>query len=192
MNLTLSFNSYAQIVNRGFTLIELLITMAVAGILTAIAIPSYQSFVLNDRDATQINSLVYSLNYARSEAVKRNIATGVMVCPSTDGQVCNNTAAWSGGWIVTYVDPATLTATVLQSVPALAGSNTLSATGAAASGITFNSTGAVSPLPTTLAVKICDTRGSAFARDVEVNAVGRVGSSRNPGQDASGAALTCP
>lgn len=177
---------------RGFTIIELMVAVTVAGILAAIAIPAFNSFVLNDRDASQINSLVYSFNYARSEAVKLNIPNGVTVCPATAG-ACNNSTAWSGGWIVTYVDTtvAPPAARVLQSVPALAGNNVLTATGAAATGITFRSTGAVA-LQQTLAIKVCDTRGGAYAHDVEVNVVGNVATSQKPGFDAKGAALACP
>jgi type IV fimbrial biogenesis protein FimT len=166
----------------GFTLIELLVTMLVAGILVAIAVPAFNNFVLNDRDIGQANSLVSSLNYARSESIKQNIAGGVTVCPSVDGAACAG-AAWSQGWIVTNA-----TGTVLSAVPALAGSNTLTATGSP-SGVTFASTG----LPSgQLTIRICDTRGAAFARDVEVNAAGRVAASATPGQTVSGAPLVCP
>jgi type IV fimbrial biogenesis protein FimT len=168
-------------------LIEILVTVTVAGILLSLAVPAFSSFVLNDRDAAQINSLAGSFNYARSEAVKRNTAGGIMVCPSTDALTCTGTP-WSGGWIVlnlTATDPPPL---VLQAVPELNGTNTLKAVGAAA-GITFLSSGLVSA-PLTL--QVCDRRGALYARDVEVNATGRVASSQTPGQSVSGAALACP
>ena len=155
----------------GFTLIELLVTMLVAGILVAIAVPAFNNFVLNDRDIGQANSLVSSLNYARSESIKQNIAGGVTVCPSVNATTCGGTD-WSQGWIVTNA-----AGTVLSAVPALAGGNTLTATGSPA-GVTFASTG----LPSgQLTIRICDTRGAAFARDVEVNAAGRVAASATPG-----------
>jgi type IV fimbrial biogenesis protein FimT len=163
----------------GFTLIELLVTILIAGILVAIGVPAFNSFVLNDRDIGQANSLVASLNYARSEAVKQNLTAGVTVCPSTDGATCGGTA-WSGGWIVLDAKGK-----VLSAVPALAGGNTLTPS----SGVTFQSNG----LPSgPLTIRICDSRGAAFARDVEVNAAGRVAASTTPGRSVAGTALACP
>ena len=170
---------------RGFTLVELLVTFAVAGILMAIAVPAFNSFVLNDRDIGQINSLVSSFNYARSEAVKR--AAGITVCPSVDGQTCSGGVNWSGGWIVTDNNPADQT---LQSVPALAGTNTVTVTGSA-TGITFQSSGLVTPSQLTT-ITICDVRGAAFARELEINATGRVVASQQNGQTVGGAPLACP
>jgi type IV fimbrial biogenesis protein FimT len=174
----------------GFTLIELLVAMGVAAILTATAVPAFRSFILNDRDSTQLNSLVYSFNYARSEAVKRDTAAGIIVCPSTDAATCNNTANWAGGWIVLDLNPAAGQPAILQTVPALAGTNTLGATGNA-TGITFVSSGMVTPQVLTT-IKICDTRGAAYARELEINQTGRIAASQTPGQTVAGAGLACP
>ena len=176
----------------GFTLIELLVAITVAGILAAIAIPAFNNFVMNDRDATQINSLASSLNYARSMAVKLNTQGGVEVCPSTDGQTCN-APNWGLGWVV--LDMTNPLAPVpLQAVPAFAGQNQVSATGAGALLIIFRSNGTVSTgaVNTAAQIKICDPRGGAFARDVEVSPVGSISSTQTPGTSAIGAALVCP
>ena len=179
---------------RGFTLIELMVTVAIGAILTAIAIPAFNAFVLNDRDSAQINSLVYSFSYARSEAIKRDLATGVTVCPSANGSTCSGTTAWSGGWLVVYTDPNTLRPVVLQAVPALAGSNRVTPAGGATTGITFLSSGMAAP-PTAqpLQIRVCDTRGASFARDVEVNIAGRMAASQKAGYAVDGTtALVCP
>ena len=109
---------------RGFTIIELMVTLAVAGMLTAMAVPAFNNFVLNDRDIGQINSLVASFNYARSEAIKLN-SGGVQVCTSVDGLSCNGGSNWNGGWIVKETLPNAPSATVVQYVPAFAGANTV-------------------------------------------------------------------
>lgn len=96
--------------SHGFTLVELLITIAILGILMAIALPSYQQFVLNTRMTTQANEFLTMLNFTRSEAVKRN--TRVTMCKSSDGTGCLVTAltaspaSWQPGWIV-FVDGST-------------------------------------------------------------------------------------
>ncbi|MEO7208967.1 MAG: GspH/FimT family pseudopilin [Steroidobacteraceae bacterium] len=177
---------------NGFTLIELLVSLTVAGILFAIAIPAFNSFVQNDRDTAQANSLVGSLSYARSEAVKRASPNGITVCPSLDGLQCDPAAvSWLEGWIVTYIDPVTpAKTTVLQAVPALNPINTVNPVVGPATGITFNSNGMAPLAP--LALRICDPRGAAFARQVEVNLTGRVAASQKPGFSVAGAALACP
>jgi len=172
-------------------------TIVVAGILLGIAMPAFRSFVLNDRDIGQINSLVSSLNYARSEAVKVASPTGITVCPSGGGTTCAPAAPWSGGWIVVDTNNADCGGAAcppLQSVPALVGSNTVTAVGGAAAGITFSSSGLVAGPPgTTLTIRVCDTRLAAFARDVEVNATGRVAASQKPGFAVDGVTpLVCP
>jgi type IV fimbrial biogenesis protein FimT len=186
---------------RGFTLIEILVTITVAGILLGIAVPAFQSFVQNDRDSGQAMSLVSSFNYARSEAIKRASPTGITVCPSAAGLACDaGSTAWSLGWIVIDTNAAdcapAAACTALQTVAALAGSNTLTAVGPAKTGITFLSSGLVTPAGANpaLTIRICDTRGASKARDVEVNSTGRIAasSSQTPGFSVSGAALVCP
>jgi type IV fimbrial biogenesis protein FimT len=57
--------------NTGFTLLELMITIAIAGILVGVAIPSFTSIITSNRLTAYANELVTALNLARNEAVKR-------------------------------------------------------------------------------------------------------------------------
>jgi len=81
--------------NQGFTLIELVMTMAIAGILIGIAIPSFNSTITSSRITSYANDLVSALNLARSEAVRR----GIQVTVSTNGTLTH----WESGWTV-FVD----------------------------------------------------------------------------------------
>ena len=66
----------------GFSLIELIITVAVISILATVALPSMQTYSMNDRLRTNVNILLGHLALARSEAVKRS--QQVAICSSAD------------------------------------------------------------------------------------------------------------
>lgn len=67
----------------GFTLIELVTALAVAGILVGLALPSMQNFVLQQRVKTTSFDIFTTLNFARSEAIKRN--ANVTITPTSSG-----------------------------------------------------------------------------------------------------------
>ena len=69
-------------------MVELLITLTIAGILAAAALPSYSSFVANQRIKTSSFEIMSALTLARSEALKRN--DNVVISPATGG--------WGNGW----------------------------------------------------------------------------------------------
>jgi type IV fimbrial biogenesis protein FimT len=75
---------------RGFTLIEVMITLAVAMVLLILALPSFRETAIRNNVKQINNTLIYSLNLARTEAVRRG----------TQVEVINlsGTADWSGGW----------------------------------------------------------------------------------------------
>jgi len=85
-------------INKGFTMLELMITLSIAAILAATAVPSFQSLMTQSQLTTQTNELVGSLHYARSEAVKRGMR--VTVCTSSDGLECKNGSGWQNGWLI--------------------------------------------------------------------------------------------
>ena len=80
--------------NSGFTIIELLITVAIAGTLLAIALPSYRNQVANNCLTANVNNLVTSLQLARSEATRRRATVFVTATSPTA------TNEFGAGWTV--------------------------------------------------------------------------------------------
>jgi type IV fimbrial biogenesis protein FimT len=58
--------------SAGFTLIELLIVVVLMAVLLGLAAPSVRQFMMDQRLKTTAVELVSTLNYVRSEALKRN------------------------------------------------------------------------------------------------------------------------
>ena len=78
---------------KGFTLIELLITVTLAGLLLTLALPNFTDLIAKYRLITATNEFITSLNFARSEAIKRGQP---VVVKKTNTQ-------WEEGWQV-FVD----------------------------------------------------------------------------------------
>ena len=87
-----------SIKSLGFTLVELMITLAIAGILVAVGIPSFNSTISDSRLTSYANEFVTALNLARSEAIKR----GIQVTVRRKGED-SDAGKWESGWDV-FVD----------------------------------------------------------------------------------------
>lgn len=79
-----------RLTNRhGFTLVEILTVVTIIGIMTAIAIPGFSTWIPNMRLKSDARDLYSNLQKAKLEAVKQNSCTGVVftpvVLPATGG-----------------------------------------------------------------------------------------------------------
>lgn len=79
---------------KGFTIVELMITLFVAAILVALAAPSFNRLLVDNRLTTEANLLLSSLQTARSEAAMRGVNVTLRITDGTPDRV------WEQGWIM--------------------------------------------------------------------------------------------
>lgn len=131
---------------RGFTLVELVITMLIAIILVAMAMPSFRELTIRNNVTEITNRLIHDLNLARSEAVRRGVQVELVNTSGGD--------SWTSGWVVkadSDPDPTkinTFPTLVSNAAGAPTGYSVCGkATGAASPGgdnnVIFNSTGSL-------------------------------------------------
>ena len=174
--------------STGYTLLELMITLTVAGILMGVAVPSFTSVIDSNRLTTYANDLVTALNYARSEAIKRNLR--ISLCKSTTGLSCTTSSNWAQGWIIftdrnnsaTYDSSKTLLRVQTNKA------NTANMVGdtSVANYVSYIATGK-SQLSTggfqAGVIKICDERIGNVGINLVLSSLGRVSTQKN---------ITCP
>lgn len=194
---------------RGFTLIELIVTLTVAGILTALAVPSFKTTIQNNRLVTQSNDLLSSLLYARSQAIgggaTQQSSSGknwsVEVCASSNADTCNS-SNWANGWVVigytsaptgaagTVTNIAPSASTLLHAYPALPSGTSLNGT-PFGSVITFASNGTVnSTITGSNYFILCDSRGVTYARAIYLGSSGEARVSTSAGKYLNGNSIT--
>ena len=140
--------------NHGFTLIELIVTLAVIGVLFAMAAPNLQTTIQGNRLSGQFNDMRGDFAFARNLAITRNVAVTISSNSGTD---------WSDGWVV--VAP-TGNARVSNTA------NNVVISSAIAS-LTYNPDGTAAVAAAT-AIKICDDRTGAYGKQLNIVFSGRV------------------
>jgi type IV fimbrial biogenesis protein FimT len=163
------------------------VTVAVAGTLLGLAVPSFTALMLNSRRTVTINNFVHSTFLARSSALEQGRT--VSICRSTDGETCStSTSDWQHGWMV-FVNTD-------RDEPAVRdeGENVLSVVGAQAMATITSNRPSYSFKPYYHGVVngtlvFCDRRGPAEARALIINHAGRP---RVSPLDSNGRRLRCP
>ncbi len=186
--------------HRGFTLIELMITLSVMALVLTLGVPNFRTTILDNRQVSELNSLIAALNLARSDAVARN--TWVSVSPISGSD-------WSNGWFVfvnrdgqnsfngtagTLCENSTDVTKdcELRTYPALPNGLTLRFP---RTRITFDSLGAAQGFTGTFV--FCDGRGAKAARGAILANNGRLKPTRDEDHDgyqdnSDGSHLSCP
>ena len=168
---------------RGYTAVELLFTMAIAALVTALAVPNFRDFIQNNRAAEEANALVGALALARNEAITRGVP--VTVCSSTDNENCADDPDWTTGWIVFTdavplvgsVDNAAQPDTVLRALPALRAGSDLAAD---ANFVSYTASGFLSTAnPVNFDLDIAECTGN-HNRTITVNLQGRASVAEAP------------
>lgn len=161
----------------GFTLIEVIIALVISAILFAVALPNFRSVIQNYRITTYTNDLVGDLNFARSEAIKRNVNVGILcitraavITPCTggaweNGRIIfvdqNNDNTWSSDEetlrIRSGIDETNIT---IHTPPPAPGMQTV---------YTFDRRGSLNAAAADVPFTICDDRGLSKAKRVIIN-----------------------
>lgn len=147
----------------GVTLVELMISVAIMGIVLAMGISGFSSWIRNSKVRTTAESIKNGLQLARAEVVRRNtlVRFQLTTTAGNDCQLSNSDA----NWVVSLTDPTNLCATapsdtvppqIIQMRPAAEGSGQASVvatevtsagvavpTPAFVGGVTFNGLGRV-------------------------------------------------
>ncbi len=162
---------------KGFTLIELMTTLAVAGVVLAVGVPSFRTYLLNNHQTSSVNDLATALQLARNNAISRRMT--VTVCKSNDGATCqtgSSSGDWSQGWMVftNLNGDTTLDAgddLLLRVHGALSGDATFIGKAKTANRVSFSPQGLSG---NNGSLVYCDSRGARHASGLVISTAGRV------------------
>ena len=167
--------------SAGFSLVELMIVLVIAAVLMSAGAPAMGSFLRNNRLQAGALDLLQSIQFARSEAVKRKVE--VVLCRSADPRAatpsCGGSAnTWTTGWLVfasgdtnnTYesANDELLRVGLPRSADVAIRTNSTSN-----QNLEFSADGTTDEGGSTARFAICDDRGGAFGYQIDVPGVGR-------------------
>ena len=154
---------------KGFTLLELMVTIGIAGILLAIAVPALGTFIRGSRLSGASREFIVDFALARNEAVLRGGT--VSICTSSDLASCTG-SPWTAGRIV-FVDGGAIGSVdggdvIISTTRALDGALTTASSGVAtANVISFSPVGRIAGIGQ---ITVCAT--GQMQRDINIRASG--------------------
>ncbi len=146
----------------GFTLIEIMTAVVVGGILLAIALPNFTRMAQSNCLTVKANTFVNSLQFTRSEAIKRNSPVTLNASNSSD-----NANEWGSGWNI--VDNAVSPPTLREVRPACE-KTSIDETGTNSTSMTYRADGFIVAGGT---FAICDDRTGEKGKLITISATGR-------------------
>lgn len=86
---------------KGYSIIEIMVTIVIVATFAAMSIPTYNSFIKNNKASSLTRQLEASLLIARSTAVQRNIPVSICgINSSYNGCLSSSPTNWINGWMV--------------------------------------------------------------------------------------------
>lgn len=165
----------------GISIVELVVSLAVVSILATTGVPAFSNFIQSNRLSESAYDVLETIQLARSEAVKRR--SRVVLCrsanPTLATPTCGGSAnTWTTGWLVfasgdsnnTY-EPATdtLLGIGLVDSPHV----TIITNSTSNNNLEYNSDGTTNESGGTARFAVCDKRGGAYGRQIDVPPHGR-------------------
>lgn len=165
----------------GITIVELVVSLAVVSILVTAGVPAFSNFIQSNKISESAFDTLGTINLARTEAVKRR--TRVVLCRSADPTAavpaCGGTAnTWSTGWLVfasgdTNSTYEAATDTLLGKGTVHSSNLTIITNSTSDNNLEYNSDGTTNESGGTARFAICDKRGGAYGRQIDVPPHGR-------------------
>ncbi len=165
----------------GISIVELVVSLAVVAILTTTGVPAFSSFIQSNRLSESSFDMLATINLARTEAVKRR--TRVLLCRSADPTLptpsCGGSAnTWTTGWLVFASGDSNTTYeagtdTLLGRGLVDSSNVTVITNGTSNSNLEYNSDGTTNESGGTARFALCDQRGGAQGRQINIPPHGR-------------------
>src|SRR5690554_3232759 len=145
----------------GFSLLELMVTLTIAGILAAIAVPTMQSIITNRHADKLASELQLDIMYARNQAL--SVSKAVTMKPLSN--------SWDNGWVIEQ-DGNTIRQKGSASNPIAKKTGEITSTYTTATPLTFDKKGQ-SAATGTFTINVADCTGNR-KRTLQINSIGQL------------------